>query len=163
VLSCVGRGLCDGLITRPEESYRVSVCVWSRNPERGPMFQVGNLKENEWMNDSRWIQQHLYWLNIVMTCLMPVCGWTALSDFVVNSLQSPALYSGGLISNFGPRQPAVVIEGFTGFLSTSGRMPEYTLKLGHDLFLPTPFQFIIIHSSSYYQDVVFPFRYGLNS
>jgi hypothetical protein len=26
VLSCVGRGLCDGLITRPEESYRVSVC-----------------------------------------------------------------------------------------------------------------------------------------
>jgi hypothetical protein len=31
VLSCVGRGLCDGLITRPEESYRVSVCVRSRN------------------------------------------------------------------------------------------------------------------------------------
>jgi hypothetical protein len=27
VLSCVGRGLCDGLITRSEESYRVSVCV----------------------------------------------------------------------------------------------------------------------------------------
>jgi hypothetical protein len=27
VLSCVGRGLCYGLITRPEESYRVSVCV----------------------------------------------------------------------------------------------------------------------------------------
>jgi hypothetical protein len=27
VLSCVGRGLCDGLITRTEESYRVSVCV----------------------------------------------------------------------------------------------------------------------------------------
>jgi hypothetical protein len=27
VLSCVGRGLCDGLITRPEESYRVCVCM----------------------------------------------------------------------------------------------------------------------------------------
>jgi hypothetical protein len=26
VLSCVGKGLCDGPITRPEESYRVSVC-----------------------------------------------------------------------------------------------------------------------------------------
>jgi hypothetical protein len=26
VLSCVGGGLCDRLITRPEESYRVSVC-----------------------------------------------------------------------------------------------------------------------------------------
>jgi hypothetical protein len=27
VLSCVGRGLCDGLIARPEESNRVSNCV----------------------------------------------------------------------------------------------------------------------------------------
>ena len=27
-----GRGLCDGLITRPEESYRlVRPCLWSRN------------------------------------------------------------------------------------------------------------------------------------
>jgi hypothetical protein len=24
LLSCVGTGLCDGLITRPKESYRVS-------------------------------------------------------------------------------------------------------------------------------------------
>jgi hypothetical protein len=31
----VGRGLCDELIARPQESYRVSVCVWSRNPEKG--------------------------------------------------------------------------------------------------------------------------------
>jgi hypothetical protein len=41
VLSCVGRGLCDGLITRPEESYRVSCMCDHRNPERGPMFQMG--------------------------------------------------------------------------------------------------------------------------
>jgi hypothetical protein len=27
VLFCVGRSLCDGLITHPEESYRVSNCV----------------------------------------------------------------------------------------------------------------------------------------
>jgi hypothetical protein len=27
VLSCVDRGLCDELITRPEESCRVSVCA----------------------------------------------------------------------------------------------------------------------------------------
>jgi hypothetical protein len=27
VLSCVGRGLCKGLITRPEESYRVCLIV----------------------------------------------------------------------------------------------------------------------------------------
>jgi hypothetical protein len=31
VLSCVGIGLCDGLITRPEESYHVFNCVWLRN------------------------------------------------------------------------------------------------------------------------------------
>jgi hypothetical protein len=31
VLSCVGRRLCDGLITRPEESCHVSNCVCLRN------------------------------------------------------------------------------------------------------------------------------------
>jgi hypothetical protein len=42
VLSCVGRGLCDGLITRPEEPYRVSKCMCHRsNPERGLIFQLG--------------------------------------------------------------------------------------------------------------------------
>jgi len=31
-----GRGLCDELITRPEESYRlVRRCVWSRNIKNG--------------------------------------------------------------------------------------------------------------------------------
>jgi hypothetical protein len=35
VLSCVGTGLCDGLITRPEKSYRVSKYMCDhRNPER---------------------------------------------------------------------------------------------------------------------------------
>jgi hypothetical protein len=44
VLSCVGRGLCDGLITRPEESYRVSVCVGDQEtPKReaeGPSWTI---------------------------------------------------------------------------------------------------------------------------
>ena len=33
LLCCVlsGRGLCDQLITRPEESYRLHCCVWSRS------------------------------------------------------------------------------------------------------------------------------------
>jgi hypothetical protein len=49
VLSCVGRGLCDGLITRPEESYHVSVCVWSEKPRKGPHVPVGNRRKmNEW-------------------------------------------------------------------------------------------------------------------
>jgi hypothetical protein len=55
VLSCVGGGLCDGLITRPEESYRVSNCVCDhRNPERGPMFQVGNYRKNDSLLYMRW-------------------------------------------------------------------------------------------------------------
>jgi hypothetical protein len=53
VLSCVGRGLCDGLITRPEESYRVSVCMWSRNPEKGGQRSVLDYvwPVNEWINE----------------------------------------------------------------------------------------------------------------
>jgi hypothetical protein len=52
VLSCVGRVLCVGLITRPEESYRVSKYVCDHgNPERGPMFQIGNKRKmNELCN-----------------------------------------------------------------------------------------------------------------
>jgi hypothetical protein len=43
VLLCVGRGLCDGLITHPEESYRVSLHVWSQKPRKGPYVPVGNI------------------------------------------------------------------------------------------------------------------------
>jgi hypothetical protein len=46
----LGRGLCDGLITRPEESYRVSVCVWSRNPEKGGQRSFLDYKLL-WMNE----------------------------------------------------------------------------------------------------------------
>jgi hypothetical protein len=48
VLSCVGRGLCDGLITPPEESYRVSNCMCDhRNPQKGPYVQSWKRKEND--------------------------------------------------------------------------------------------------------------------
>jgi hypothetical protein len=46
VLSCVGRGLCDGLITRPEESYRVHNSVRLRNLKgggQGPIWAVESL------------------------------------------------------------------------------------------------------------------------
>jgi hypothetical protein len=35
VLYCVGRSLCDKLITLPEESYHVSVCVIKKPQYRG--------------------------------------------------------------------------------------------------------------------------------
>jgi hypothetical protein len=49
-LSCVGRGLCDGLITCPEESYRVSLCVWSRNPEREAKGPSLTISACEWIS-----------------------------------------------------------------------------------------------------------------
>jgi hypothetical protein len=46
VLSCVGRGLCDGQITRPEESYRVSDCMRDlRIPETVSTFQMGSYRK----------------------------------------------------------------------------------------------------------------------
>jgi hypothetical protein len=48
VLSCIGRGLCDGLITRPEESYRVYKCVWLRNLKREAKAKLkGSWSERE--------------------------------------------------------------------------------------------------------------------
>jgi hypothetical protein len=46
VLSCIGRGLCVGMINRPEQSYRVTNCMCDhKNPERGPMFQLGTYRK----------------------------------------------------------------------------------------------------------------------
>jgi hypothetical protein len=48
MLSCVGRGLCDELITRPEETYRASNCICDhRNPEKGPYVPAGNVEKKE--------------------------------------------------------------------------------------------------------------------
>jgi hypothetical protein len=49
VLSCVGRGLCDGLITRPEESYRVSVCD-QETPKRETKGPSWTISACEWMD-----------------------------------------------------------------------------------------------------------------
>ena len=40
-----GRGLCDGLITFPEEPYRVCVCVWERERERESEREGGRERE----------------------------------------------------------------------------------------------------------------------
>jgi hypothetical protein len=56
VVCCVGSGLCDELITRAEESYRVSVCVsncvGSRNSQTGgvgPSWAVA-LQKKKWLD-----------------------------------------------------------------------------------------------------------------
>jgi hypothetical protein len=48
VLSCVDRRLCDGLITRPEESYRMSVCVITETPKGALCSKLGTT--GKWIN-----------------------------------------------------------------------------------------------------------------
>jgi hypothetical protein len=50
------------------------------------------------------------------------------------------------------RKPAILIEAFRGF--SQALQANSTLKLGHDGFLPNPFQFIIIHISLYHRRYV---------
>jgi hypothetical protein len=46
VLSCVGKGVIDELITRPGESYHMSKYMCDhRNPERGPVFKLGTTEK----------------------------------------------------------------------------------------------------------------------
>jgi hypothetical protein len=69
VLSCVGIGLCDGLITRPEESYRVYVCVWSRNNEKGGQ-RSGLDSKRLWMNELyQFLLNTFYNKKIYVDCL----------------------------------------------------------------------------------------------
>jgi hypothetical protein len=53
---CVVLCLCGGLITRPEEFYHVSVCVWSRNPEKGGQRSTLDYK-CLWMNG--WMRMNM--------------------------------------------------------------------------------------------------------
>jgi hypothetical protein len=67
VLSCEGRGLCDGLITRPEESYRVSNSVWLRNLKGGGQGAIwavkpfhGCMKKNKYKVYRYWTIENGY-------------------------------------------------------------------------------------------------------
>jgi hypothetical protein len=49
VLSCVGRGLCDGLFTHPEKSYRVFLYVCDQDTPKaeakGPSWTISAVNE----------------------------------------------------------------------------------------------------------------------
>jgi hypothetical protein len=100
VLSSVGRGLCDGLITRPEESYRVSncMCVIKETPKGA----VCSSREptGKWMNElfisADCVKIHNYEYNIhslvVWNCSVHLlfralaCHWFAVSGISNNRL-----------------------------------------------------------------------------
>ena len=59
-----GRGLCDGLITRPEESYRLC-CVVVRDLERSRIgapyiYDISSLRVNHHVQTGSEIQTTLY-------------------------------------------------------------------------------------------------------
>jgi hypothetical protein len=70
VLSCVGRGLCDGLITRPEEY--VCTCVWSRNREKGGQRSFLDYK-HLWIN-------YIYSLPSIVTLVLKMKTVCEISD-----------------------------------------------------------------------------------
>jgi hypothetical protein len=60
-------------------------------------------------------------------------------------VNTSASYSEGPRFKFQPERPAIPIEVYVGFSVHPGECLDSTLKLGHDRFLPNPFQFITIH------------------
>jgi hypothetical protein len=56
VLSFVGRGLCDGLIARTDESYRVSCMCDHRNPEKGTCVPSWERKESVYISRKIYLQ-----------------------------------------------------------------------------------------------------------
>jgi hypothetical protein len=50
VLSCVGRGLCDGLITRPEESLYVCDQETPKREAKGPSWTISACEMNEYQH-----------------------------------------------------------------------------------------------------------------
>jgi hypothetical protein len=70
-MSCIGRGLCDGLITRPEESYRVSnVSVITETP-KGALCSRWEPKGNE---SYMCINIHFYMSSHVLFCSIFYCN-----------------------------------------------------------------------------------------
>jgi hypothetical protein len=61
-------------------------------------------------------------------------------------VNTSASYSEGPVFKYRPRY-RLFSQGFVLFLSTSGESRDRALKLGHDRFLPHPFQFNIFVSS----------------
>jgi endonuclease V-like protein UPF0215 family len=97
VLSCVGRGLCDGLITRPE-SPTVCLYVWSRNPEKEGQRSILDYKRlwmNEWMNkecDKQKMLQpqvltNVFHISITLASAQSVFSLNTLTDQMPESIR----------------------------------------------------------------------------
>jgi hypothetical protein len=107
--------------------------------------------------------QTLHWLSYPAHLIYHLGG--LISDTHRTSLSS-GKYScfvyGRSRAQVSARRPANLTEGFRGFRQSPGEGRVSTLKIGHDRFLPNPFQFIIhlssfhstLYSLSYWKGVV---------
>jgi hypothetical protein len=66
VVCLSGRGLCDGPITRPEESYRLC-CVWSRN------LKNEEAKTRKWVVKARRRRRRMAWYSSLRYCIISLC------------------------------------------------------------------------------------------
>ena len=91
----LGRGLCDGLITRPDEFYRVYLCLWSRNlvnekdlahwallrPKQTDciwVFHLGILKNVcSWFGkeNSKWVEREIIYCVVYVTFSPCTAKW----------------------------------------------------------------------------------------
>jgi hypothetical protein len=81
LLSCVGRGLCDGLITHPEESYRVSNCVIKKRLSRRLRPDLG-CRAIRWMGVREVGLEGVNWINLAQDRN----HWWAVVNTVMNIL-----------------------------------------------------------------------------
>jgi hypothetical protein len=83
----------------------------------------------------------------VLLLTLPTAVYSWMASVTVSRVftehHNPALYSGGSWVQISAQRPATLTEVFCGFFSPSRWLPESYLKLGHNRFLPNPFQFII--------------------
>ena len=108
-----GWGLCDGLITQAEESYR----VWSRNVENGEVLGPSELSIREKGYGILFITKSvLQFLNLKLGVIFSLCWHVVFYGAVSSSSSYMALQ---LFIEFWPSQPTLSIFFYLGQGSSS--------------------------------------------
>jgi hypothetical protein len=102
-LSCVGRGLCDGLITCPEESYRVSVRVITETPKGALCSKLGT--KGKWMMNEFPFSGTRRFIVIWQMSALALSQLNSIQNFepyLIKSLNVQAAFSGILCTSTFP-------------------------------------------------------------
>ena len=83
-----GRGLCDELITRPEESYRLwCVVVWSRNLKNEAMTRIGSQRHSKKKICFEHYPAHHQEVYVVTVYIQPLVSSMSAGDCPVHRLR----------------------------------------------------------------------------